>query len=206
MNEVNRNDGRTVLFVSHNIQAIQRLCGIGILLNMGSVLMADKIANVVTRYSELTGFSELEFRPNREKLKMFVAEFRLLNKDQLPVKIYSGDDCFFEIVVHSNFDISNVNIGFGIDDRTGTRIFTLYTKYFGKSYDVKKGRNVIKCFVPGLKLKPDNYNILISVANEFEHFDYNENGTSIEICLPMNKYDMYPDNSQGSLIIDQQWD
>ncbi len=167
--------------------------------------MFDKIENVVSRYSELSDFSGLTFRPNTEKSKMFAAEFRLLNKQELPGEIYSGDDCFFEIIVQSHFNIPNVHIGFGIDDKAGTRIFTLYTKYFGKSYNIERGKNVIRCFVHALKLKPDSYNILISLADEFENFDYNENGTNIEISLPVNEYEMYPDSSQGSILIPHQW-
>src|SRR5260221_9409551 len=68
MDDVSRNEGRTVLFVSHNIQAIQRLCNKGILLREGSVLMIDKIANVISRYSELFGFSGLRFRPYAERV------------------------------------------------------------------------------------------------------------------------------------------
>src|SRR5262245_25756886 len=42
--------GRTVLFVSHNMAAVQRLCGRGVLLERGAVAAVGPIADVVRRY------------------------------------------------------------------------------------------------------------------------------------------------------------
>jgi lipopolysaccharide transport system ATP-binding protein len=42
--------GRTILFVSHNMAAVQRLCGRGVLLDRGMVAAAGPIGEVVRRY------------------------------------------------------------------------------------------------------------------------------------------------------------
>lgn len=44
------NSGRTVLFVSHNIAAVQSLCTSGILLKAGEVVTTGSISSVVSRY------------------------------------------------------------------------------------------------------------------------------------------------------------
>ncbi len=44
--------GRTVLFVSHNMAAVQRLCGRGLLLERGRVAAAGPIGDIVRRYLE----------------------------------------------------------------------------------------------------------------------------------------------------------
>jgi len=44
------NDGRTVLFVSHNMAAIQRLCNRGLLLYDGKIVMDGKVNNIVAQY------------------------------------------------------------------------------------------------------------------------------------------------------------
>ena len=49
MDEVSR-EGRTILFVSHNLDAVQRLCSRGLLLERGQVAAQGPIADVVTRY------------------------------------------------------------------------------------------------------------------------------------------------------------
>jgi lipopolysaccharide transport system ATP-binding protein len=49
MNDVSR-QGRTILFVSHNLDAVQRLCTRGILLDRGQVVADGSVTDVVTRY------------------------------------------------------------------------------------------------------------------------------------------------------------
>ncbi len=57
MNEVAKH-GRTVLFVSHNMLVLQKLCTAGIVLDAGSVIAEGSIGSCVRRYSQL-----LESRP-----------------------------------------------------------------------------------------------------------------------------------------------
>lgn len=51
MEEVTQKDGRTILFVSHNLDAIQRLCKRTILLENGEVKMAGETARIITEYT-----------------------------------------------------------------------------------------------------------------------------------------------------------
>jgi lipopolysaccharide transport system ATP-binding protein len=50
MQDVSQNDGRTVLFVSHNMGSIQSLCRSGILLENGSVKYSGDIIKVIDTY------------------------------------------------------------------------------------------------------------------------------------------------------------
>jgi lipopolysaccharide transport system ATP-binding protein len=50
MQDVSRGDGRTVLFVSHNMDAVQRLCARAVLLERGHVVAAGPTAGVVAQY------------------------------------------------------------------------------------------------------------------------------------------------------------
>ena len=54
MQEVSKSEGRTVLFVSHNMTAVARLCGRGILLQAGGVIMDAPIDQVVAAYNTST--------------------------------------------------------------------------------------------------------------------------------------------------------
>ncbi|NJM38158.1 MAG: ATP-binding cassette domain-containing protein [Akkermansiaceae bacterium] len=50
--------GRTVLFVSHDLNAITRLCSAGVLLNEGRVISVDKIKNVIASYRSTSESTE----------------------------------------------------------------------------------------------------------------------------------------------------
>ena len=52
MKDVSVNDGRTVLFVSHNMSAVSQLCSHGLLMENGRVAYNDLMDNVISRYLE----------------------------------------------------------------------------------------------------------------------------------------------------------
>lgn len=52
MQDVSKNDGRTVLFVSHNMNAIQSLCNRVMVLNNGKVDTIDAVQDAILRYRE----------------------------------------------------------------------------------------------------------------------------------------------------------
>jgi lipopolysaccharide transport system ATP-binding protein len=54
MEDVSKNEGRTVLFVSHNTAALIALCNKGIVLNNGSKIFEDNIVSAVGAYNELS--------------------------------------------------------------------------------------------------------------------------------------------------------
>lgn len=54
MESASANEGRTVLFVSHNMGAIQRLCDNGLFLGQGKLLEADHIATILDTYRSST--------------------------------------------------------------------------------------------------------------------------------------------------------
>ncbi|WP_374458595.1 ABC transporter ATP-binding protein [Chryseobacterium taeanense] len=52
MNDVTKGDGRTILFVSHNMTAIKELCNRGILLNQGQLVYEGDIIDTVVEYQK----------------------------------------------------------------------------------------------------------------------------------------------------------
>lgn len=57
MNDVANTEGRSVLFVSHNLSSIKKLCNKSILLNKGQIELYDKTENVINKYNSI-GTSE----------------------------------------------------------------------------------------------------------------------------------------------------
>jgi lipopolysaccharide transport system ATP-binding protein len=71
MNNISKEGGRTVLFVSHNMESIKALCNKGILLENGTVLNSSSIENIVNQYKSGT---------NHESQSSFVCENLLRNE------------------------------------------------------------------------------------------------------------------------------
>lgn len=70
MKDVSVNDGRTVLFVSHNMAAMQKLCNKGILMQNGRLVIAGPMNKIIDQYL-VHGFSntnERTFEVNTNKV------------------------------------------------------------------------------------------------------------------------------------------
>src|ERR1700692_3672001 len=50
MGDVSKGDGRTILFVSHNMDSIRSLCNKGIVLDNGSILFDGEVNDAVRNY------------------------------------------------------------------------------------------------------------------------------------------------------------
>jgi len=71
MQEVSKGGGRTVLFVSHNMQSMRALCSKAILLQSGRLVYQDTVSNVVEKYLTLdakkASQKQVSFTPDVKK-------------------------------------------------------------------------------------------------------------------------------------------
>jgi lipopolysaccharide transport system ATP-binding protein len=75
--EVSKKEGRTIIFVSHNIQAVRNLCNISLYLNHGRVdsfgATDDVINSYITKsdaYLRCRDFTDLEIQPGNEHISI----------------------------------------------------------------------------------------------------------------------------------------
>ncbi|MBU1684026.1 ABC transporter ATP-binding protein, partial [Patescibacteria group bacterium] len=85
MEEVTKKDGRTILFVSHNMGAIEQLCGRCILLKDGEIKIAGKTGKVINEYLNKNNSQKaiINFKPLKNKEAQIV-KILILNKDKKP--------------------------------------------------------------------------------------------------------------------------
>lgn len=98
MEEVTHGKGRTILFVSHNMSAIQQLCPKTILLEKGKVKMFGKTEDVINAYlNEGQLSSAVEYTVNSKK-EAQISKITILNKNDVPQpKIPLNEEFFIEI-------------------------------------------------------------------------------------------------------------
>ena len=96
MQDVSRNDGRTVLFVSHNMTAIKNLCKAGIFLENGLIKHSGEINYIVNKYLAEASVQEIcnnywnfDDAPGTEKIKSAITP---QTTAILPVHVY-GNPC-----------------------------------------------------------------------------------------------------------------
>lgn len=201
MDEVAKGHGRTVLFVSHNLTSVQQLCAHSIWLQNGQLRAIDDTAKIIDQYLSVRVEKENLFA---EKSKdVYISGFNVTGKNE--GLVMPGGPAVFEIRVRSSRSFSGLHFGIGVNDKLGLRLFTLFTRYNGQSIDIKPGENTIRCEVDMLPLKSDQYDVHLYVGNEFEAYDYLDSGLEFEVQpLPFYTH-LMPDNTQGSVVIKQDW-
>ena len=96
MDEITKSGRRTLLFVSHNLAAVRRLCKKGILLNSGAIQICDQITEVLDAYREDFSFSDIteinyELIKNNSIEGFELEEVRLSGNNDKD-NVHSGDD------------------------------------------------------------------------------------------------------------------
>ncbi len=133
MQDVSRGGGRTVLFVSHNLNSVSLLCSKAILLENGRIIYRDKADSVIDRYianKNILNGQEIDFsNVKRKKPEIFFSKLRFIN---YPIKF--GKNIEFEIKIKSinNKKFHDLDIGIGIQDSKQKRVIHVSNKFINK--------------------------------------------------------------------------
>jgi len=132
MKDVSINDGRTVLFVSHNMAAIQKLCTAGALLQKGTLKAFDSIENVISLY--LQGIEKVKssysFQP-QPALDAYVERLEVRDEnDNLLPEIAIGKKWVVKIFYTIVNPLKNFVTAIGITNDLGISIKTSWQTPF----------------------------------------------------------------------------
>lgn len=173
-------EGRTVLFVSHNMGPIQVLCTRGVWLRHGQVASSGPIASVVAAYlgefnQSAPSHPSLDAAPRTGTGAVRFTDLRLLNTAGTESAVYSlGDTLIVEMSVRAFEQIRNLELSLLIKTITGTNVAHVIDRddEFALADILPGSVTTVRCSLPELRLYPGRY--LLSVwAGDFTHdFDY----------------------------------
>lgn len=205
-------EGRTVLFVSHNLGAMRSLCGRALLLEGGALQAAGETSEVIHNYLAKLD-AQLGYDLGQRVDRVGTGELRCVkvacldsSKNEVPF-LYPGRDCYIRVDFEAErTGLGNVKVGIGIDDSESQRIVTLYSDFTGDSFEINEKKGSFVCAIPELNLRPDIYSISIFIGNDFQALDCIINAAKLEIH-DSNFYGTgrVPDKSQGPVLIRQDW-
>jgi lipopolysaccharide transport system ATP-binding protein len=172
MHEVRRG-GRTVLFVSHNMAAVENLCQRGLVLHQGKVVYHGPVKGAIRHYLDSLSVGphanghifDLSKAPDRSSLiGRFLNRIELYTDDDRP--IVDGLQIGARLRVRIHFELpeptASFNIGLGFDDVLGQRIVTAHSLFEPNwPCDEKVGPQVVVCDIPSFTLVPGTYSMRI---------------------------------------------
>ena len=120
MEDVSQNEGRTVLFVSHNMSVVDQLCSRGLLLEKGNVVLDSTASNALNRYSD----SNSSQHASKTKVKAFSEKHQM--GLMLPAvnltRNGSNLDMDLSVVAESSLEQKGVGISVKILTQQGYRV------------------------------------------------------------------------------------
>ena len=167
MQDVSRGEGRTVLFVSHNMGSIQSLCNQGILLDKGTILNQGPIQNIVGLYRNLCSNHNDTFSftsKERQQKSSYFTDFTVDVEGKSTSSVEINDRIKFKFRVFSK-EKKNVTMRVALFDQDEVRVLSFDSKDFGKDFELKENEeSTFSCLLTEpLMIKPGFYKLNISM-------------------------------------------
>ena len=216
MNEV-AHGGRTVLFVSHNMNAIEDLCPRSILLRNGSIDRFGDSRSVVSAYLSSTHAEsvwQIDGQTDREGTgSARILQLDLLEADSdVPVVNLTFRQSFrLRMCYQSDKRLLDPRFGFALLSEKGERIFLTETIEGNLRIPVlEQGEGTFECFVSAPNLLPGTYYLetwIIEIANS-TFADHIFRIGRIDITTDPSQPEMFSylnDSKRGQVFLDCRW-
>lgn len=172
MQDISKSEGRTVLFVSHNMAAVKSLCTKGIVLEHGKVVFdGDSNAAVdfyLTNDSNKVNTDLLSRTDRRGSGELKFSSVQLLDKKGGAVfEIVSGESAKLRFTFERIKDISTENLVFGVvfRDINEVKVADFYSDEMGITFDKVLQNGYVNLEIPKLLLRGGVYSLDIVVQN-----------------------------------------
>ncbi|MBR6200326.1 MAG: ATP-binding cassette domain-containing protein [Spirochaetales bacterium] len=161
MNDLSAGEGRTVLFVSHQMGAVKQLCNRGIVLEKGRIVADGDISDCISFYQrnqikQSTNYNLSDYNNEFFDLK----EFSLLDdKGEVINEPHPNNEkTYVKIVIDVKQLHSALCMGYGIYTKDGEPLFWSYTSDDYENFkEYKKGINILIGEIPTHFLNEDTY-------------------------------------------------
>lgn len=186
MNDVSKGEGRTVLFVSHNLAFVRNLCNKGISLTNGELSLYTETSIVINDYLNNTeqantniGFRKIK-RANSEFGKELLFKNCIIVSQMNDSTFLYGEEMNFIIKLHSQYLVKQVNIGIRIEDETGYPLIGPRSMDVNASFDINSNSD-IKVNLAELRLVPGKYYVTLTAIHRGVCLDQIEKCLSFEV-------------------------
>lgn len=198
MQDLSTGQGRTVLFVSHNMPSVKSLCTRSVILNNGIVDFIGDTDDAITRYLSneklIIPKSLIEIKDRSGNGKVKFLSFYLENKKgEIVEDILNGESLRFCFKVRAKNIIypTNVDLGFSIHSKDEVSITVLYNSYQHVSIKIKQdGDYLIKCLVPEINFNEGEYLVKGRIEGDKKETDWPK--------VPLGKFNVYKGDFYGT--------
>lgn len=171
MQDISQGNGRTVMFVSHNMAAVKRLCKNGILLENGQVSFSGTAEETISRYLTVNteeidkDLIDRTDRIGNNKVRFSNVFFKNINGDIIE-EVFSGQSLKIEVHFQVNdpdIDFSKAIFACSLSDSYGANVVSWVSDEIPHDFsNLSKGYLTLE--IPALYLRPQTYNLGLQMS------------------------------------------
>ena len=206
MHDLSTGEGRTVLFVSHNMQSITTLTQKSILMNEGRLISYDNTNFVIQKYFSLNINDQIYENVNisLEHPTITKVYYNTSHKGNIQ---QHGKKMEIIIEIDNPFPIESAAVSYQIFNLNNIAITHILIMNEEINFCNEKGKYILKSTFPSIKLFPDMYKLTVHFSNKINNYKY-ETLTDIapfEVKVFDELRDYYWKPNTAVYIEDNQW-
>jgi len=205
---------RTVLFVSHNLAAIERLCHRTIVINAGEKIFDGETSKAIENYYNLHKCQTIPdnlLSPDIIRSGNGDVKFKLiqiLDEDlNLKPEISTGDNFTIKLDLDVQRPIKNPRIAITVKNKLGQTLFQLFNKTSQHDFGEIKMNTSILCYIKYIPLLPGIYYLNLWIADQFKTHDFIEHAYDLVIQEKVRtSNNQIPDTQYaGNVFVKHEW-
>jgi lipopolysaccharide transport system ATP-binding protein len=179
-------EGRSILFVSHSMPAVETLCRRAILLDEGRVAGSGATADVIGRYYELNrGTQSRSEGPIGASADgaVEISEIATLDTDGEPLLVLQpGRDFVLRLTLRARRPLRRAVAQVVLHDALGTRVVAFSSRTSGRELEIPEGESHVHCVVHDPPLAPGSYDADVRLNVGMESLVFGRNVASFSFA------------------------
>jgi len=178
MQDISQSEGRTILFVSHNMAAVQSLCTRAMMLRRGELAGFGSVEQIVDLYARRSDTAPMgEVSVVGESFEL--CSVAVATPDSSPLATFKKG--IVEVTFRPSIDLLDAGATILFEDRNGAPVFGLDSMDFVDNVRVKKGAVAkVRFEIESLPLNPGPFDLRVELKSETQHL-YWEVPTSFQV-------------------------
>jgi lipopolysaccharide transport system ATP-binding protein len=207
MREISTKNGRTVLFVSHNMKSIASLTNQCLLLSNGAIDSSGETEEILQRYYRYNFDKEnIDNDYTLSTNEPRITEVLLKTSERSNIHKYN-EQLLIRFTIQNPVSVKDAAISYQIFNSDHEPVLHVLNLNKEQSFCTQKGTYILESVIPKLRLYPDDYYLVVHFADGFTNkkFQTIEGICSFEVKVFNQEREYYWNRKQAVYVEDTHW-
>jgi len=206
-------EGRTVLFVSHNMAAVESLCRRALLLDNGHIRFTGTQTSAISEYQRLFSAKQVSLKNRTDRkgsgeVRVMSINFRDIDGQTIDNVVCGQDfDIVFQFETLSGFRSNRVVASLSVRTQWDVPVFLLHNRMTGNEFGRLPSQGSFVCRIRKMPLTPSTYKIGYSIMiNEGDYLDIIDDAAELNVIAgDFFESGEVPPSSHGFCLVAGHW-